>query len=107
VDGLIAVPLPGGGSVLVEAADSRRGTVPAGRPAEAIQTLNESLDDAMARIRLMAELMSERLRELHVPPEEITVEFGVKVSAEAGLVVARTAGEASFGITLRWQGREE
>jgi hypothetical protein len=46
------------------------------------------------------------LRALHDPPDEIEVEFGLKMSAEAGAVVAATGLEANYRVTLTWR-REE
>jgi NTP-dependent ternary system trypsin peptidase co-occuring protein len=37
------------------------------------------------------------------PPDEIAIEFGVKLSADVGAIIARTGGEANFKISLRWQ----
>jgi len=42
------------------------------------------------------------LREATEGPSEVTVEFSVKLSAESGVIIARTGGEANFRIGLRW-----
>lgn len=36
------------------------------------------------------------------PPDRISLEFGIKFSAEAGVVVARTATEANFTVSVEW-----
>lgn len=36
-------------------------------------------------------------------PAEVEVKFGIKVSGEAGWIVAKTAGEANFEVTLTWK----
>ena len=37
-----------------------------------------------------------------LPFEEAKAEFGVKFSADAGVVIARTTGEAHLVVTLTW-----
>jgi hypothetical protein len=36
-------------------------------------------------------------------PSEVSLTFGIKLTAEAGAVIARTAGQCNFAVTLRWQ----
>ena len=35
-------------------------------------------------------------------PDQVGLKFGVKVSGEANWLVAKSAGEANFEITLTW-----
>jgi hypothetical protein len=51
----------------------------------------------------MAETLVTRLRDVGERPDEIGIEFGLKMSMEAGLVVAHTSGEANFKVTLQWK----
>ena len=37
------------------------------------------------------------------PPDEINLEFGLSLSAEANLVVATTATQANFTVALTWR----
>ena len=39
-------------------------------------------------------------------PDEVEVEFAVKVSADSNVIIARAGGEANFRIALRWSGKE-
>jgi hypothetical protein len=45
----------------------------------------------------------DQLRQLANPPDEIDIEFGVKLHADLGAIIARTGGEANFQIALRWR----
>jgi hypothetical protein len=36
-------------------------------------------------------------------PHEIVVEFGLKVQAEAGVVIVHTSGEANLQVRLPWE----
>jgi Trypsin-co-occurring domain 1 len=35
-------------------------------------------------------------------PDEVNIEFAVKLSADANVIIARTGAEANFTISLRW-----
>ena len=108
---LVEFPLENGGSMIVEVDDERlprdavvrRGLGGGGsRPAEIAARAGETLEAAFGRIQPAAGAMVERLRGLPDAPSVIEIEFGVVLSAELGAVVARTAGEANFRVTLRW-----
>ena len=45
--------------------------------------------------------MAEKLRA--TKPSELSLTFGIKLTAEAGVVIARTAGECNFAVTMRWK----
>ena len=70
-----------------------------GRPAaRASRTFGEMLDT----VRPVAESFVGRLSGLVNAPDEITLEFGVSLSAEADVVIASTATEANFSVSLTW-----
>jgi len=41
------------------------------------------------------------LREM--PPGEMTVEFGVKMGGETGVIIAKGAAEVNFKVTMSWR----
>jgi hypothetical protein len=43
----------------------------------------------------------QRLRGLS--PQEVSIEFGVELTGEQGLIIARGAAEASFTVKLTWK----
>ncbi|MDV6288983.1 CU044_2847 family protein [Streptomyces sp. UP1A-1] len=45
----------------------------------------------------------DSLRSMPRRPDRITLEFGVKVTAEAGVVVARSTAEAHFTVGVEWE----
>jgi hypothetical protein len=40
--------------------------------------------------------------DLATPPDTVKIEFGVKLTAEAGVVIAKAATEANFKLSLEW-----
>ena len=72
------------------------------RPAGVAERAGETFEAALSRVKPTAEAIVNSMRGVGDSPDEIEVEFGVKVNAEAGAVVAKAAGEANFKIKLRW-----
>jgi len=68
--------------------------------ADAIQQAGQSLEQALDRLRPAAQMIVEKLKS--VSPDQVEVEFGVKLEAEAGAVITKAGTEAHFQITLKW-----
>jgi hypothetical protein len=80
------------------------GVAPAGlrpRIVRAEQTLREALEPVTAAA---AEVI-EKFRELPGEPHEIEIQFGVKLDATFGAVIATAAVGTHLDITLRWDRR--
>ncbi|CAL9602722.1 CU044_2847 family protein [Streptomyces sp. enrichment culture] len=76
------------------------------RPADEVAGAADTLRSAVDRVRPAASDIVESLRSMPRRPDRITLEFGVKVTAEAGVVVARTAAEAHFTVGVEWNGTD-
>jgi hypothetical protein len=61
----------------------------------------------MGRIKPAATAIISKLRELNQPPDTIGVEFGIKLSAGAGAILASAGAEANFKVTLTWKREEQ
>lgn len=57
----------------------------------------------LARIQQVAAAFADRLGALPRPPAEAEMEFGIAVSAEAGVKVAPSREEGSFTVRLTWR----
>jgi hypothetical protein len=105
---LVEFPLEDGTTILVEAeATEEAGMIRAARgepsvPEKAQQTFEAALD----KIRPAAQTIIKKLRALYDPPDEIEVEFGLKLNAQAGAFIAAAGTEANYKVTLTWK-REE
>lgn len=100
---LLEVPLEDGGSITVEVEEGPRGTLRSARPDEVVATAGRTLEATVERIGPASRAIVGKLKELAEPPDEIGVEFGMKLNAEAGVIIARTSGEANFKISLTWK----
>lgn len=100
---VVDVPLAEGGSILIEVDEVTDGPVVRGRGAAANPTpLAEPLEHVLATLGPAARALVSQLRGLADSPYEIEIEFAVKLSADARIVIARAGAEANFRIVLRW-----
>ena len=100
---VVEVPLAEGGSVFVEVDEPVEGPVVRGRGRAAVlPPLEEPLEQVLAGIGPAARAVLSHLRALEDSPHEIEVEFAVKLTADARIVIARAGGEANFRVALRW-----
>ncbi|MFF7655286.1 CU044_2847 family protein [Streptomyces sp. NPDC007983] len=106
---LIWVPLNdsegsnGDGRVMMEVERVTSGIVRAARPGEVAGTAARTLSESFDQVRAAAAALLDRLTLLPSPPSTVEVELGVKINAEAGAVIAKTAAEGNFTVRLTWQ----
>lgn len=65
----------------------------------------QTFETAISKIRPLAAAVIGKLRELPDSPEQVSVEFGIKLSAASGVILASTAIEANFKISATWKSR--
>jgi hypothetical protein len=101
---LVEFPLDGGGSVLVQVQDVTGGQVTRGLgDRHVLERAQHSFEEAISRIQPAAEALVSRLRALTETPDEIGVEFGLELSAEAGAFIAAVSTTANFKVSLTWR----
>ena len=101
---LLQVPLEAGGAVLVEAeaADIPGGLVLASPDAgKAAALATATLEQSLERLEPVLSALVDRLS--RVAPQEFTVEFGVKLGGEMGIILAKGTSEVNFTVTLGWK----
>ncbi|WP_127504000.1 CU044_2847 family protein [Actinoplanes solisilvae] len=101
---LLAVPLDRGGAVLLEVDAGPDGVVKAARPGEIVGRAAYTLESALDAVAPAVQAVLAKMRE--AGPEVITIELGIKLTAEAGAIVTKTAGECNFKVTLQWDRRD-
>lgn len=128
---LVEFPTEDGGSILVEVEDTPRsgqgfgshGSLPStsgspsgttlrgfgsGRSSETtspdmFERARISYEHALDRIQSAAETIITKMRDLSETPDEVSVEFGIKLSADIGAFLASTSAEAQFILRLTWK----
>jgi hypothetical protein len=103
---LAQFPLSGGGVLVVEVDPPDRSggrVMRGGDTSEAIATAATTFESALGTVRSAAEGILNQLRSLAQPPDEVQVEFGVKMGTTAGAIIAKISTEANFKINLTWK----
>ncbi|MQY03792.1 CU044_2847 family protein [Actinomadura macrotermitis] len=90
------------GPVLVEVDDTDPGFESVSIPGEFVQNAAERMEEALGNVRGAAEAALRSLRDGKLNPDGIELEFGVKLNAAAGAVIAKTSAEAHFKVKLTW-----
>ena len=106
---LVEFPLEQGGSVLVEVDELPTGPVTRGlgkNRSALVEEANETFEDATAAVTPAARSLIARLRSIDDPPDEIGIQFGMQLSAQAGAFIASVAAEANFTVSMTWRRRD-
>jgi hypothetical protein len=99
-------PLEGGEKVRVEVSGDE-GRVTRGDPKDVIEPTTLAFETALAKLKPICSAIVKQAKELAEQPEEFSVEFGVKLSAEAGVIIASTAAEANLKVSVKWKKQED
>lgn len=106
---LVEFPLSDGGSIVVASnapdADASSGPVfrGGGRTDAVLTRAGESFESVVQRAQPAAVAVLDAVRSGPHPPAEVKVEFGLQLSADFGAVIASTAVQANFTVTLTWR----
>jgi Trypsin-co-occurring domain 1 len=76
---------------------------------EQVVQAKQSFEQALDQVTPVASAALNRLRRgLTTPADEVELKFGVKLTAQAGAIIASVGGEVNFEVTLKWkQGKAE
>ena len=102
---LIEFPLKEGGTLVVEVDEPETpGQVvkASTKPGAIAETAKQTFEEALDKIKPAAQSIITKLRGLHDEPDEIEVEFGIKLNAVAGAIIASAGVEANYKVTLKW-----
>lgn len=102
---LVEFPLQDGGSVLVQVDEAAPGPVTRGLGDRAVLTeqAGHTFEEAIGRVQPAAQSLISRLRALADAPDEVGLEFGLELSAEAGAFIASASSTANFRVMLTWR----
>jgi hypothetical protein len=106
---LVEFPSESGEAILVEVEDvglggeTRRGL----STTAVVERAQTSFEDALEKARPIAFSLVGKLRAISDstgnPPDEVQVEFGLILSAEAGAILAAASATANYKVTMTWR----
>ncbi|MFF7854075.1 CU044_2847 family protein [Streptomyces sp. NPDC007904] len=101
MDGLMQFTTEDGATVVVEGIEDESGArlvSRGGGPAQAARTFEGSLEG----VRAAAESALRVFRDGTLQPDTVELEFGVRLTAEAGAVIAKGSAEGHLVVKLSW-----
>ncbi len=102
---LVKFPLEDGSFVMVETDEPEPagGIVKAGRSGEILGEASQTFESTLQTLQPVSSALVEKLRGAANPPNEIEVEFGISLSAAAGMVISKIGADANFKVVLNWK----
>ena len=108
---LVEFPSGNGEPILVEVEDLQPagGTTRRGLSTSAtFERARTSFEDALEKAQPIASGLISRLRNIADSPDEVQVEFGLSLNAQAGaILVAGASAGANYKVTLTWKKASE
>lgn len=95
-----------GGKIYIEVRESVGRTTSVSRTHDAeeiVATSAKTFEAVLESIHPISNAIFEKIKNLGSKPNEVTVEFGVKVTISGNLVVASASGEGNFKVSLKWE----
>lgn len=100
---LIQFALEDGSPVYVEVEAAEEKSQRVSRQLEkGIVQAEQSFKVALEHVKPAAETVLNTFREMNTP-DEINLEFGIKLSGEVGAIFASAKSEATFRVSLKWK----
>jgi hypothetical protein len=91
-----------GGNIIIEAYDDMPHAGPVSRRG-AIEETGKSLQEAFVQLGQIIQPLKNHVKAQLEDAEQVVVEFGVKITAGAGVVIARSEIEGNFKIAITWK----
>jgi hypothetical protein len=104
---LVEFGLPDGDTVLVEVAGPQVPTVRGMDGGAITERAQMTFEAAVGRIKPAVQGMIGQLHGLSEEPDEVRIEFGLDLHAEAGAFVAQASADANFAVVLTWRHHQD
>ncbi|MFJ1604692.1 CU044_2847 family protein [Streptomyces sp. NPDC088253] len=102
MDGLVEFRTNDGAVIAVETAEDDSGSHLVARRADGTVQATRTFEDSLDGVREAAESALRVFRDGSLRPDAVEIEFGVKLTAEAGALIAKTSIEGHLVIKLSW-----
>jgi hypothetical protein len=90
------------GTIVVESDEEEPGFQSVSRTGEIFHEAAGRFEDAFANVREAAQSALAALRGGALDPDAVELEFGVKLNAAAGAVIAKTSVEGHLKVKMTW-----
>jgi hypothetical protein len=88
-------------ALFVETDDDSFGIERSARSGQGVIEASQRLEDIIAKVKPAIREVVNHLKEM--APDEHEIEFGLKLNAEVGAVIAKTAADSHFAVRMKWR----
>lgn len=100
---LVEFELESGDSIFVEVKEIEETDGRISLPGDMIQKAQDTFEVALEKVKPIANTIITKLNSLNQPADEVEVKFGLKMTAQAGTIIAGASADANYEITLKWK----
>jgi len=79
----------------------------ASRVGDIVTKTTQTFQEAIDSVKPAVDVLIKSLDKISDRPDEIGIEFGLKVNGQVGTVIAASSVEANFKVTLNWKRDEK
>jgi hypothetical protein len=102
MEGMVEFRTGDGAVIMVEAAEEQSGSRLVSRRPDGTVQAARTFESALDGVRAAAESALRIFRDGTLRPDGVEIEFGVKMSAEAGAIIAKGTAEGHLVVKLTW-----
>lgn len=102
MDGMVEFRTDDGTVIVVETAEDDSGSRLVSRGADGTVQATRTFEGALQGVRAAAESALRVFRDGSLKPDAVEIEFGVKLSAETGALIAKSSVEGHLVVKLSW-----
>lgn len=70
---------------------------------EQFHRMSTKFNKALSPIRQVASNVLNQLRDIAQSPDEVTIEFGLKLNFEAGAIITKASTEGNIKVSIKWK----
>jgi hypothetical protein len=83
------------------------GSGPRRSPGEIVRETYRSFEETTKAVSAGVDILLNSLMQVRAQPDEVTLEFGISLSADAGAVITKTSDDAHFHAVVAYRRQEE
>jgi hypothetical protein len=102
MDGLVEFKTDDGAVIVVEGIEDESGSRLVARGGDGAVQATRTFEGSLEGVRAAAESALRVFRDGSLRPDSVEIEFGVKLTAEAGALIAKSAAEGHLVVKLSW-----
>ncbi|OQW90327.1 MAG: hypothetical protein BWK79_20250 [Beggiatoa sp. IS2] len=103
---VVQFTLDDGSQMYVETTEDSASSQRVSKSREGIEEAEKSFSQAIAHLKPAAEKVLQAFKEMN-SPDEVRLEFGLRLSGKVGAIFVSADSEATFKISLLWKKQDE